>query len=81
MPSNEVRKAATQRGALKTGVISLLGVYGPKDAMRALVRMPGGRVKTVKPGARLSGGRVAAIDADGLIVEKNGQAKRMTLQH
>lgn len=79
MPSNAVNKAATQRGALKKNVMSLLGVYGPNDSMQALVRMPGGRVRTVKPGTRLSGGRVAAIDADGLIVQKNGQAQRIPL--
>ncbi|MFA3915890.1 hypothetical protein [Ruegeria hyattellae] len=80
MSSKDVNKAATQRGALKKSALSLLGVFGPKDAMQALVRMPSGRVKTVKPGTRLSGGRVAAIDADGLIVQKNGQAQRMILQ-
>ncbi|MEM7319246.1 MAG: hypothetical protein AAF408_09525 [Pseudomonadota bacterium] len=79
MSNSTVNSAATQRGALNRSGVVLLGVFGPQNSMRALIRMPGGQVREVKPGARLNGGKVAAIDAEGLILQKNGTANRLSL--
>lgn len=79
MANKTVTEAATQRGALDRGAVALLGVYGPQGNMQALLRMPSGRVKKIKPGSRVNSGRVAAIDDDGLIIERNGEARRMKL--
>lgn len=57
----------------------LLGIFGPQNDLNALVRMPGGFVKKIKPGARLRGAIVAAIDSDGIILQRNGTTSRMGL--
>ena len=73
------RQHATSRDALDTRNLSLLGLFGPDRDMRALVRMPGGRVIRVETGTRLNGGTVSAIDADGLILQKRGKTRRIAM--
>lgn len=72
-----VARMATTRA--ETGDFTLLGVFGPEAGMRALVRLSGGRVKQVEPGDRLPQGRVVAIDAEGLMVERHGQTRRIAI--
>ena len=79
MSNTTVQSAATQKGALKKNSVSLLGVFGPKAEMRALMRMSSGRVKEVKLGSRVSSGTVVAIDADGVILRQSGQTKRIAI--
>lgn len=81
MSNTTVKGAATQRGALNKTGMALLGVFGSQDQMQALVRFSSGQIKKVAAGSRLNGGRVAAIDSEGLILEKNGHAKRLHLQN
>jgi type IV pilus biogenesis protein PilP len=73
------QRQATEPDALDTGSLSLLGLFGPEGDMRALVRMPGGRVVRVSTGVRLKGGNVVAIDADGLVLLKRGKTQRFTM--
>lgn len=75
-PAN-VAGHATQEGALPRNGISLLGLYGDSTDLNAMVRLPGGRTRVVKRGSRLSGSEVVAIDADGLVLQKNGKATRL----
>lgn len=79
MSNATVKSAATQKGALKKSSLSVLGVFGPKSDMRALMRMSSGRVKEVKLGSRVSSGTVVAIDADGVMLRQSGQTKRMVI--
>ncbi|MCA0870234.1 pilus assembly protein PilP [Seohaeicola saemankumensis] len=77
-PAN-VAATATQKSALDTGSLTLIGVIGRAPDARALVRLPGGRIKEVRPGERLSQGQVLGIDEEGLILKSGGQARRVTL--
>jgi hypothetical protein len=77
-PENVARLATTAQ-ALEIHKLSLIGLVGPRDDMAALVRSGMGRIRKVVPGARLAGGTVIAIDATGVIVQKNGATTRMDL--
>jgi len=79
MSNATVQSAATQKGALKKNSVSLLGDFGSKADMRALMRLSSVRVKEVKPGSRVSSGTVVAIDADGVILRQSGQTKRIAI--
>ncbi|WP_424833485.1 hypothetical protein [Ruegeria sp.] len=79
MPNATVKATATQTGVLKKNSVSVLGVYGPKADMRALMRMSSGRVKKVKIGSRVASGTVVAIDEDGIVLRQSGQTRRMTI--
>ena len=70
---------ATEPDALDTGSLCLLGLFGPDADMRALIRLPGGRVVRVEAGSRIKGSNVVAIDADGLILLKRGKTRRITM--
>lgn len=77
-PAN-VAAQATNSAALDPSALNLLGVFGPPDNLRALVRLPGGKVQQVGPGQRLAWGRIVAIDATGLMVLENGRTSRITM--
>ncbi|MFS4582749.1 hypothetical protein [Phaeobacter sp. C3_T13_0] len=77
-PAN-VAGHATQKDALRRNHLSLLGLFGVKNNLSAMMRMPSGRTKVVTRGSRLSGGQVIAIDADGVILQKNGKASRIEM--
>ncbi len=79
MSNANVKSAATQKGALKKNSVSVLGVFGSKTDMRALVRLSSGRVKEVKPGSRVSSGTVIAIDNEGVMLRQSGQTKRIVI--
>lgn len=77
-PAN-VAARATQTGVLNRVQTNLLGVFGPENDLNALVRLPDGRIRRVKPGSRLSMGRVVGVDAKGLMVQTNGRTQRITI--
>ncbi len=79
MPNTNVKSAATQAGALKRNSVSVLGIFGPKADLRALMRLSSGRVKEVKPGSRVASGTVVAIDEDGIMLRQSGQIRRMAI--
>jgi len=79
MSNATVQSAATQRGALKKNSVSVLGVFGPKADMRALMRLSSGRVKEVKPGSRVASGTVVAIDEHGIMLRQSGQTRRIAI--
>ncbi|UWQ89944.1 hypothetical protein QEZ52_14290 [Aliisedimentitalea scapharcae] len=70
---------ATEISVLNRNALNLLGLFGPAQDMRALVRLPGGRVIQVARGSRLSGETVAAIDETGVILQKRGQTRRIAM--
>lgn len=71
--SANVANQATTPNALNLREINLLGISGPSNARRALVRMENGRYITVKVGDRLDGGRVTSITSDGLTYQKGSR--------
>jgi Tfp pilus assembly protein PilP len=75
----KVANLATHSKGLDLNDLTLLGVFGPKDALTALIRMPGGRIKRIKAGDRLGTGVVLAIDMDGVMLSKFGQTQRLFL--
>ncbi len=77
-PEN-VAALATRPAALDHAAVTLLGVFGSSDSLRALVRLPGGRIRQVEPGQRLGLGRIAGIDATGLMLTKNGRTDRIAI--
>lgn len=58
---SKVAKRATDANELNLRDVNLLGTFGKTGAMRALVRLPSGRVINVAVGDRMDGGRVVAI--------------------
>ncbi|MDK3071922.1 hypothetical protein QO034_02255 [Sedimentitalea sp. JM2-8] len=77
-PAN-VAKMATTKSALNRSSTDLIGLFGPRDNLAALVRKPNGSIQRVERGDRLSGGRVLAIDESGVMMEKNGRTFRLDL--
>ena len=75
-----VESLATHEAALKTNRLALIGLFGPQDAMQGLVRLPSGRTQTVSAGEKLSSlGRIVAIDAEGLLIDRDGEVGRLPI--
>lgn len=70
---------ATQRNAISRNDLNLLGLFGDTKDLKAMVRLPNGRIKTVKTGSRVNRSTVLGIDANGIILERSGQATRITM--
>jgi len=67
-----VAREATSRG-LDMGRVNLIGVFGTQQNRTALIREVDGRIRRVKVGDRIEGGRVAAIGSDELRYVRDGQ--------
>ncbi|WP_428928648.1 hypothetical protein [Marinibacterium sp. SX1] len=74
-----VAATATQSVPLSRNHPMVIGIYGPENALSALVRLPNGKITTVRPGERLRGRQVLAIDSKGLILAHNGRQERLAL--
>ena len=74
-----VANQATQTEALKRGGLNLLGLFGAENDLQAMVRLPSGRVKTVKTGSRIAQRRVLGIDPQGIVLEKSGRTQRFEM--
>ena len=77
--SGSVARRATQGSVLKLNKVNLIGLFGQASDRRALVRLPSGRIISVKIGDRLDGGQVVAIGANGLIYAKNGRNHSLSM--
>lgn len=70
---------ATQKNALPSNT-TVIGLFGPEQALKALVRFSSGRLREIEVGDRLaSHGHVVAIDTKGIMIEKSGVSQRLTL--
>lgn len=74
-----VAKEATQPNMIASRGLSLLGLFGVENDLQAMVRLPSGRVKTIKTGSRLVQGRVLGIDPGGIVLEKSGRISRIEM--
>lgn len=77
--SANVAGAATQKSALPLQQLTLIGLFGSISTPRALLRGRNGRILRVVPGDRVGGSHVLGIDADGVILQRQGQAVRLAL--
>jgi len=77
-PAN-VANMATQPGVLQSGGPILIGLFGLENDLTALVREASRRIRRVKPGQTLSGGRVVGIDKEGIVLERAGRVWRLDL--
>lgn len=77
--AGRVARAATQSNAIALNKVNLIGVFGSDGARRALVRLPNGRMKRVKVGDRIDGGRVAAIGRSQLSYVKGGRTIQLAV--
>ena len=77
-PAN-VAAQATIAAVLERNDVSLIGLFGKDSDLNAMVRLPGGRIETVRAGDRLAHGRVVGIDANGVMVQRNGKTRRLAL--
>ena len=80
LPTNaSVAKQATDRRAINTGKVALLGVFGTASQRYAMVRQPGGGVKKVQVGDTIDGGRIAAITNNAVQYQKGGRMLTLAL--
>ncbi|MBB96262.1 MAG: hypothetical protein CML68_16925 [Rhodobacteraceae bacterium] len=70
---------ATQSADLSRNQPVVIGIFGPANALNAMVRLPGGRTVTVAPGEKLRGRQVLAIDDHGVILAQGGRQERLSL--
>lgn len=75
----EISRAATLDNALPLDRLALLGTFGTEGQMRALFRLPSGRIRGVAPGDRIKGARVAAVAAGHVILERGGETEAFAL--
>jgi type IV pilus biogenesis protein PilP len=71
--SASVQQAATSRDAINLRDINLIGVSGSDGRRTAIVRMPNGKIVSVKTGDKFSGYQVAAIGRNAIRLRKNGR--------
>lgn len=75
----KVAKNATLSDKVDLDKLLLLGIIGSENDLSAFVRLPGGRIRKVATGDRLTKGRVIAIDNKGLVLERSGKTRRLDL--
>ena len=74
--TNDTAKAeslATEEGLLPLGEMSLIGTMGTDTLRRALIRLPGGKIRQVGVGDRLRGQHIDAIEPERLLMSRNGR--------
>lgn len=76
---NRVAKMATTDHAFTRGHTDVIGLFGPRNRMSALIRTPLGAIRRVEIGETLSIGRIVAIDDTGIMLSKNGHNRRLSL--
>jgi hypothetical protein len=64
--------AATTRARIDRGAPQLIGVFHLHDGPRALVRLQGGKIRTLFPGSRLGGAIVIAIGETSIVLDRDG---------
>lgn len=68
-PNAVVAENATRRGVIPLDEVALLGVAGPDDAMRAIIRMADGAIVTGALGERIALGDLVEISPAGVVIE------------
>lgn len=68
-PNAFVAENATRRGVIPLDEVALLGVAGPDDAMRAIIRMSDGDIITGTLGERIALGKLVEISPAGVVID------------
>lgn len=68
-PNAFVAENATKPNLIPMQEVALLGVAGPKDAMRALIRMSDGSIISGAVGERIELGRLLEVSPAGAVLE------------
>jgi len=68
-----VAEAATEDSVLELRELALIGLMGPANDRRAMIRTAFGRILLVRVGDELDGGRVTSIGDDALTYTKRGR--------
>lgn len=74
----ETLETATDRNALPSGRLALLGTFLKPDGDRALIRTASGKIETVTKGTTIGNAKVVAIEAGKLIIARG--SKTTTLE-
>jgi len=74
-----VQADATVPEALPLDRTALIGLFHGPDGSSALLRLPSGSVVKVGAGETVDGGRVTAINQDGLRLRKGGEEIVLTM--
>ena len=67
-PNAIVAENATDAGAIPLDEVTLLGVAGPDDAMRAMIRMADGAIVTGALGEQIALGRLIEVSQAGAVI-------------
>ena len=67
-PNPIVAQSATRKAAMPLNEVALLGVAGPEDALRALIRMPDGAIVTAALGEQTALGRLIEVSQAGVVI-------------
>ena len=78
-PNALVAQAAGEIGVLPLRELALIGLMVSANSQSALIRTAVGQIVKVGPGTQIGNEVVAAIDAEGLILSRGGQSRRLTL--
>jgi hypothetical protein len=74
-----VAAAPRQQVRAGRGNLALIGVFGASGDRHALVRLPGGDVRRVRPGDSVQGAQVAAVGSDSIRLRGGGRETVLTL--
>lgn len=74
-----VADKATQKAALQRGTLTLIGIAGGADSLRALILLPSGKVITAQLGETSSVGTVLGIDATSILLLRGRKQLRLAL--
>ncbi len=77
-PEN-VADLATQADTLPSESLILIGLFGPADNLRALLRRSSGKTLMVKIGDKTPKGHVAAIDPEGVILQTRSKTEKLSM--
>ena len=68
-PNAIVAEHATELSLIPMDEVALIGVAGPDDAMRAMIRMSDGSIITGEVGERIQLGRLLEVSPAGVVLE------------
>ena len=82
MPRNAIGNAAataTVKDGIQLGRTQIIGTVGSGRASRALVRLSGGRVITLRIGDRINGGTISAIGNSKITYVRSGRTLELPM--
>ena len=80
MEADEAQTLADITVAASVARYAIVGVLRGKGGARAFVKMPDGKIRTIRPGDQLDGWRLAAITAEGALFRKEGESITLPVQ-